>query len=294
MKGVFVPDAVVFGSQPGGGNVADLSDIDLTSAVTDSRLVYACASEHAYFAADGTIQYAAQNVWPLEYRDGVPVGRHEPEPESTNYMNLLHPEQMKQFVASGALTVDAADSMLGLSTVSAHFKTNSDSTAAYAVFGVGSGQQAPHAAGVVSVYISVESPQPFICYTNNVGQIVPTQLTAGLQKFIFRESKAMDYAVMGLRHALADYTALLCGFQFEPGQFVTSPIRAGEQAITRAAATASVKNPGGIATSISVHYSDNTTIDLDFPGDGSEISIPKSVADWGTRYITRIKYFKAI
>ncbi|WP_425133774.1 hypothetical protein, partial [Enterobacter hormaechei] len=81
-SGIVIPGANVMTLPP--GEWVDLSDIDLTSSALDYRVSFSCASNHAYYSADGTIQFAAPDVWPLEYRDGVAVGRHEPEVQSDN------------------------------------------------------------------------------------------------------------------------------------------------------------------------------------------------------------------
>ncbi|WP_407224618.1 hypothetical protein [Enterobacter hormaechei] len=84
-SGIVIPGANVMTLPP--GEWVDLSDIDLTSSALDYRVSFSCASNHAYYSADGTIQFAAPDVWPLEYRNGVAVGRHEPEPQRTNLIS---------------------------------------------------------------------------------------------------------------------------------------------------------------------------------------------------------------
>lgn len=81
--GLIVPDAVVIGNS---STQPDYSPIDLTSEVRDSQQRYYCNSPRAYYVADGLIHFAVPNEWSNEYRDGVTVGRHEPEPQQTNYV----------------------------------------------------------------------------------------------------------------------------------------------------------------------------------------------------------------
>ncbi|QBH96001.1 DUF2313 domain-containing protein [Limnobaculum zhutongyuii] len=66
----------------------DLSPIDLTTPGLDPRVIYQCDSEHACYGQDGKIYYAAPNEWPVEYQNGTLIGRHEPEPESINLIEL--------------------------------------------------------------------------------------------------------------------------------------------------------------------------------------------------------------
>lgn len=72
---------LLVGQRPG----FELPDIDFTLPQLDSRVVYT-GPQHLYFAQDGTLKLSAQNECPLEYRNGVAVGRHEPEPATVNYI----------------------------------------------------------------------------------------------------------------------------------------------------------------------------------------------------------------
>lgn len=317
MKGLFIPGAPVIGNvtdnSDAGGN---LSDIDLTSAVTDSRLVYACASEHAYYAADGTIQYAAPNAWPLEYRDGVAVGRHEPEPESTNLLKYS-----RQLTGSGASFhasnfVDNAG--VGIDSQSRAIKStaNATGTGAYSRLGGISADAGEWLSFSLfyqrsdDVDIRTDISDMITAYLNTSTFELTGTVISGRQgrysvdKFgdwarvkvsllITASSNSVFVDFMRFSSGpTASLTTLIDGLQVENSGIISSPIFSNGTAKTRAGATASVKNPGGVATSIRVHYSDDTFTDFDFPAGGSDITIPASNSDWGTRYITRIEYFK--
>ncbi|HCM9151728.1 TPA: hypothetical protein N5K88_001825 [Enterobacter cloacae subsp. cloacae] len=288
-SGIVIPGANVMTLPP--GEWVDLSDIDLTSSALDYRVSFSCASNHAYYSADGTIQFAAPDVWPLEYRNGVAVGRHEPERQSTNYMNSVHPENMTSAVAGSTLNRSAVISMLGLPTISAKLITPSASMSVYSLFGIAGGQPGPGKPGVVSVWISVDEAEPFTVYTNNETQFIPRQIEPGLQKIILRDALKIDYVMMGLRNVQASYTARMCGFQCEAGAIVTSPILANGTPTTRSAAFVTVKNPGGVATAMRISYSSGESDEISFNG-ADESQIPFSSTDWGKRYIQRIEYIR--
>lgn len=88
--GISVPGGIIIG---GYGNVPTVVDvIDLTAAELDARVTYTGPS-HLYFS-QSSVAVSDDNQWPLEYRDGVAVGRHEPEPASTNVASAISLENM--------------------------------------------------------------------------------------------------------------------------------------------------------------------------------------------------------
>ncbi|KIG48668.1 hypothetical protein PU45_24740, partial [Escherichia coli] len=87
-------------------------------------------------------------------------------------------------------------------------------------------------------------------------------------------------------------SGLIGGIQIEQGKLITSPILTTGEAKTRAAAFATVQNPGGLASAIMVHYSDNTSEQLEIPTNSPSIQLPQSANDWGKRYIQRIEYIR--
>lgn len=300
--------------------VDNLSDIDLTAATLDSRIKYKCASNHAYYAADGTIQFAEPNVWPLEYQNGVAVGRHEPEPQATNYnADVLSLRSLSQIVGDEMsymglplfmctyppgrdkyIQCRTAVRGRGVFTLS-HYalydpsSMNGETAVGRAIcFGIsypGLDRQFSvslkngDAAQLTGSFERVTSQRFRDCY-RCIGVIQTTDaMTSLAQRMMIAQSGAViDVAT----------TQMLGTPQVEDGKFATSPIVTDGSPGTRAAAFASVKNPGGSATSIRVHYSDSTTADFNFPADGSDIPLPQSDADWGTRYITRIQYARSL
>lgn len=92
---LYVPGAVVLGgSAEQNGNV---SVIDLTSPTPDPRIT--CISPGLrYFNESGALVAAAVNEWPLEYRNGVSVGRHEPEAAALNLITSLKLENITEYL----------------------------------------------------------------------------------------------------------------------------------------------------------------------------------------------------
>ncbi|MCX8967473.1 hypothetical protein EHW66_21690, partial [Erwinia psidii] len=79
--GLYIPGVITIG---GNSSTAELV-IDMTSETLNGRVSYV-GPPHFFWSADGTLQKSASvTTWPLEYRNGVAVGRHEPEPQATNY-----------------------------------------------------------------------------------------------------------------------------------------------------------------------------------------------------------------
>ncbi|MEY8772246.1 hypothetical protein AB6T85_17715 [Erwinia sp. ACCC 02193] len=78
-SGIWVPGAISIGRAVKAG----IKAIDLTAQSLDSRISYN-GPAHLYWDASGKLSTSATNAWPLEYRDGVAIGRHQSEPASTN------------------------------------------------------------------------------------------------------------------------------------------------------------------------------------------------------------------
>lgn len=310
MKGLFIPDVTELGASsdsfpsgiviPGAnvmtlppGEWVDLSDIDLTSSALDYRVSFSCASNHAYYSADGTIQFAAPDVWPLEYRNGVAVGRHEPEPQSTNYMlNTATPELLKTALA-GRGTISARRlAQPGLPIAEYTFYTPSALSECYSLIG-GQGEWGGGYSAYSAFVRSDQKNKQIVMYADSPLEHPRYPITSSLTRLVIKRTAAgpARFSWLGLRSLADTLIASVSGYQVEKGTFVTSPIVTGATAATRAAAFVFIKNPGGIATSCRVNYSDGTTSTLDFAG-AEEVQLAQAATDWGTRYIQRIEYLK--
>lgn len=301
MKGIIIPGALVLGRMSDSGDGNDLSDIDLTSATLDPRLTFQCVSQHAYYDSDGLIKFAAPNEWPLEYRDGIAIGRHEPEPQRTN---VITDSLLTADVLPGSSS-GAADWRSYRATAN-DFVTAPDGRQARVVTitadGVGSGiyQRASllNAAFPISIsaYCKTSSACSVYAERGTGGRIV-FGAAAGWQRGTGVITGAeSSYAGTLVAYSTADNkngdTFALCGLQAEAGEFATSPIiTTPGVAATRAAAFAFVPNPGLLATAARIYYTDGTTYDIEFSGAASG-EIPPASLPWATRYIEGISYAK--
>lgn len=323
-SGIVIPGANVMTLPP--GEWVDLSDIDLTSSALDYRVSFSCASNHAYYSADGTIQFAAPDVWPLEYRDGMPVGRHEPEQQATNY--VMHSANMVPDSFSGSPVIAPGAVVAGVQMYDVTLDTaaGGDRFLQY-----DTKFSTPNAQITTSFYVAGSGSDPAITATNRVmvfGNVAPyldrrslLNLSTGVatpfagQESIIDGTRAISRdglyrfsitlttqspvvvvkpRVMLLGDSAKNVTGQIGFLQMESGQVMSSPVLTTGGAVTRAAAFASVKNPGGQATSIRLSYSDGTTADIECPADGSDTQLPQAAVEWGSRYITRIQYARAL
>ena len=285
-QGVWVPDIYAVGRAKQSG----IKPIDLTAEALDNRVTYAGPS-HSYLASDSTMKQSTANQWPLEYRNGVAVGRHEPEKASLNYVPGVEYGSIAQ---AGAGAVDWNYGTTGTPTV-----VTSDMGIATAI--------STKTGALTAVYS--ESSNTFIAAAQDGGP--PTAWTRIKRQFTNNAQALLRWyvaRVSGTDYLLArcaavpagSFTAsvyrkvtdtglLSAGAQLEAGDIVTSPIISptGIQA-SRPASTVTLKRDGN-ATSAIVHFSNNETLTLPFNGADS-VSIPVSTLDWGSRYMTRIEY----
>ncbi|EMG9222361.1 hypothetical protein V5353_003458 [Enterobacter hormaechei] len=307
MNGVFSRKLLTIGSS--NNAAADLSDIDFMSEKLDPRIKYQCVSSHAYYAADGAIKYADPNVWPLEYRNGVAAGRHEPEPQRTNH--LPYSDKLSVWAKNGqviSVTPGGPANPSGVASYQVTVGAEAQSGVFYTHSNMTQGQT--YSASITGYKQGIQEftigdtllgGQPISVNFNSKTSTLPAPFN---YRFADINAKWVRYAFSGVstdskpsglvvysRTATAG-TFSVCSVQLETGGFVTSPIVTNGAAATRAAAFVSVQNPGGLATSLRVNYSDGTTDIINFSG-ASDIDLSPSTRDWGTRYITKCEYIKA-
>ncbi|QCT21771.1 hypothetical protein FEM41_19990 [Jejubacter calystegiae] len=322
MRGLYIPSAPVLGNiSAGAGGGADLSDIDLTAQTLDSRIKYQCASNHAYYAADGTIQFAEPDIWPLEYRDGVVVGRHEPERQATNL--LTHATNFGEWRAANS-SVTNSDEML-FANEHAQFVT-ATATATYTrVY-----QTPALAAGdcVFTLYVKPgttsylhatledstrqNSSHFYADLIDKTGGIISAvgslPVVVAVREFVdgwfivtataSLPVSSSYFVYFGAAHTAKSVAAtagdsIVVGFaQVEQSAIMTSPIHTDSASTTRAAAFASVRIYPGLS-GLRITYTDGTTDTVTLPAEaGDWYQLPAPALPWSTRYIRRISYFK--
>lgn len=284
-------------AQIGEGTVSAVIDtIDLTTASADSRLTYA-GPAHYYWAQDGTLKQSAANVWPLEYRNGVAVGRHEPEPlvnswQAYNRGNVMNGtngiENPAGTMTNGAgLAPDGGD--IGTFPLSAaNYLISQDSGSIDHV------PQTPYGADLSNQWKRFVFP------------VRQTQLSR-LRTWLARNTAGDVYAYLtqtgqftardwvfswfAKKHPTdsARYLAGVVMIERENYPYATSPIFTADNAQNqRPASSVQVQAING-AVAVRVYFTDGTTKDYPFNGAQSVTLDPVS-SHWGTRYITKIEY----
>lgn len=259
--------------------------IDLKAATLSSRISYD-GPAHFYWARNGLIAQSDENRWPLEYRNGVAVGRHEPEPEATNLQGQSRATVLGDFV-----------------------KESEDFTLIVANNGPDGGPIANIPVEASSYAFSQDIDGPYLLpetlheltdhwkrTTFRVRSLKYSRLRLwlGRNKEMSRPSFwfTTNYYISAQQLAVSffakkgDGKTFPVGFgQIEAGTVSTSPIVTDDQQRTRRASSVTVDVRG--YGQIEIAYSDGTSTTAKTAGD--YFTIPTATHDWGTRYITTIK-----
>jgi len=256
---------------------------DLTLPELDPRIRY-IGPAHFYWNADGYMLMSAQNEWPLEYINGIPVGRHEPEPESTNYQGQSQTDSINgsDYVTSQNFTAGQSsgpnNAPVSLFSPERNKCALYDNAAARWLVREFKPDDTDYYSRVIMTgetsedsqlrtYIARRNPASY-CYA--LSQIVPAgNVVASLYRAVNSAGVAAGIV------------------QVESGQLATSPIITVAGVIaTRPAA--SVEIDTSQASSIVVKYSDGTSDKYSTP---EEIFIlPFCQKSWGARYVQRIEF----
>lgn len=293
MSGICITGVPIIGnvSAGGGGAGVDLSDIDFTAAKLDRRVLYSRPGNLSFIAQNGAIEQASANVWPLEFKNGNAVGRHEPEPQRTNPIidSRVTGSGWRAYNADITGTTTAPDGSQTKLIVKSVATSDGGMYQTRALFGL-------------------EFPITLSAYGKSAGVFgIYAENTGAANQIIFRNAADWQYATKTIPAdaANANYNGTvviysnsetLLGDEFagwsvqaETGEFATSPILTSTAGATRAEPIAQIKNPGGQATAIRIHYTDGTYTDV-MSTNGADFDIPKSTRQWATRYITRVQY----
>jgi len=282
-----------------GGNISiapeppEIADIDLTALTLDPRVTYT-GPAHTYFDSNGQFAISAANEWPLEYVNGVAVGRSEPEPESKNYQldsafSSISETQQGEDTAwitsqSAGVTVSQPDdgTFFGI-------ETNKPGWELIGVFSEGTG-----AFIVPATDTPVDNSWTVAnrTFTNpSLARIRFYIARLDSQNYVYGRVPDLpvgDYIATVWRELTSEGFVQCRASQIEPGTFSTSPIfNEATAQNTRAASSVTITNPGP-ATGITVQYSDGNTASISFVNDVA--TLPLMNQTWGSRYITRISF----
>lgn len=282
-NGIWTPCSVYIGSS----KKEQVTAIDMLSPTLDPRVTYQCASSHSYKAQPGLIAQAEPDEWPLEYIDGVPVGRHEPEPERTNLLlNNINPPAGRwtyNRALAGGTTVTGPDgSQVG--TINPQIATDAglyqptgrDRTKSYAfsVFANATVDNRMTCSNGQQTMRVIIPGAPLEVWQYGTG-VMTASTEAGTTY------SASLYNYNGVIGELFAFWAMM----MEEGTFSTSPILTDTTTVTRAAATAVIDTSA--ASSVDVIFSDGTTETHQTPD--TTFTLPQSSRNWGERYIMRIE-----
>lgn len=278
----------IIGNQP----TTVIPDIDMTAAALDSRVVYS-GPAHSFFNKAGGISQCAADVWPLEYRNGTPVGRHEPEPQATNYLASSEFQSIgpvggqTDWIYSAGANIVTGQGDLGL--ICAFSASTAKNTAVY--------NETAAAFTASPLFLSTGTEWiRFIRKATNPSAAINRAYIARVDANVYLYGKtpvnvpAGSYTASGYRKTSGN-NLLSCLPQLELGNIATSPILSGQGATaTRAASSAFVLRDGA-ATGAVLYFSNGDTVQIDFNG-ADRAALPLSAADWGTRYLKTISYRK--
>jgi len=267
--------------------------INLLSPTLDSRVSYK-GPAHTYVNQNGNLITSQENEWPLEYQNGVAVGRHEPEPASQNFMS-------DSAFSSVSETQEGQNTVWIMSQSAGVTVSPSDDGSFFAL-----SLEKP---GWTRTGVFSEGTNTFIAADQDSG--ISTDWTSAIRTFsngsvarirwyIARsDSNSYFYGrcpdlpignyVASVWREEGDTNQFARAAQVELGTIPTSPIfNDATSQNTRNASTVIVTNPGG-ATGITIRYTDSTTRTILFSG-AQSINLPLASQAWSARYISEISY----
>lgn len=273
-----------------------ISDIDMMASTLDSRVTYT-GPVHAYMQQSGVIGYTSANQYPLEYRNGVAVGRSLPEPASTNvttdtYMANLStttPGSQEWGVAgwtvpsmtvitgvdggNGRLAPDINATLFGVYQDGGTAKWLIDDSVVPDSINFGqwtrySYSATPDANGRVRWYVTRLNANAHLIDRYNSG-------TAGTKYYfsVFQDRSRTD----GIGVSFG---------QIEVSEHATSPIRNQDNGGTRVASSVKVDTQG--AKRLQLIFSDGSSSTYTHPS--NPFTLPLADFDWGKKYLTKISF----
>lgn len=274
---------LMFGARKSGPVIVN-PVIDFMAAILDGRVNFV-APAHSYINSSGELAQSVANVWPIEYRNGVAVGRHEPERASQNYLPSTQFESMGAtgspdwFYSTGS-TVTTESSDLGVTAAIAN--VNSIYAALYNET-AGSFIVSQYDAGSPATWQSV------ISKVNNPSASLLRWYTARASSTLYLYGKTAQVPagniVASFMRRKRTNSMDTVGGQVEPGTNRTSLIVNGQgQTRSRAAMVATINDP--LAVGATVLFNNGESLELT-PSNGV-ITIPVTTQDWRTRFITQI------
>lgn len=297
------------------------SPISLQSEDLDPRVTFSRAGTVSYVGANGLIQQAQANMWPLEYLGGV--GRTEPEPASVNQLKFSATISNALWAANNSVKTAAQPSPDGGSNAvlwvpsavnATHYLLQNNvpvipmgSVISCFVIAKASGMNVVQICwgggntGVSSQYANFDLSSLATSGNASSRSVVDLgngwRLCACTTVVTGDMTSLANYVVGGVPSLATGRLATFTGDaingvvfwmnQLEVGSNYSSPILSGATPVSRPTATASI--PANGASAIKLTYSTGETTTVSFNGAPS-VNIPSATKPWGTRYITLIEY----
>ncbi|PPC63903.1 hypothetical protein C1Y41_04465 [Pantoea sp. ICBG 1758] len=270
-------------------NIPDLSPIDMTAETLDSRVTYT-GPAHTYLDQAGNLATSAENEWPLEYVNGQVMGRHEPEPSTTNYAIDSAITDLAQVGTNASWMFPQGTTITVSDSEGSQFPIiNSESLKVFV--GVYNETKGAFLVPDTNPNTGSDWSRVILPFTNDMA----SELRFYTQRetttsYLYEKCPAVPTGsfVASVYRKLTSENMQATAPQIEPGTVPTSPIFNGEtEQNTRKAAKAIVTNPG-LATQIQIDYSDNSRAIVSFTN--NQAVIPFSSLAWSSRYITTIRF----
>lgn len=253
--------------------------LDLTADDLDDRVTFT-GPEHYYWNADGELTMSSANEWPLEYADGVAVGRHEPEKAATNFQTYGRADT----AVSGVIVTSGAAYTSGTGPDGGTIGSTDTGETYYAVYD-----------SVAGTWIFSQTdgygPDDWTRYSttfNGTSAIRTYIARKGTGNYLYAATSGLDedttYITSHFRKL--GTSELLTGLvQVEEGNVTTSPIITSDAVASREASSVVIDMTG--YNSVVVTFSDGS-IEAGVATDG-EFALPLASLNWGDRYIVQIE-----
>lgn len=258
--------------------------INLRAEVLDPRVTYA-GPVHIYWSEENRLDMSPENLWPLEYRDGVAVGRHEPEPAATNFQgaSLLATVDGADYVGTVGMIVGDMSGPTGFPIVT--FNNNWDKAAIYSN---------AEASWLVPEYPEASESTfirrliPFVSRADSQLRTYIARLNAGNYCYALSQPVPAGSGVASFFNCRdTDQRIGVSLIQVESGVLATSPIITGTGVSeNRAAASVSIDTSGGFSA-LRVHFSAGEA--EQHAVTGNSFLLPVASRHWGERYITQLE-----
>ena len=264
--------------------------IDLTANTLDSRITYSRVGNLSFIQSDGTIGTVADNIWPVEYKDGKAVGRHPPEPTAINYQAYSSPIVStpsdstyfaNRFDIINGVGLDNRPIMLLSGQDFDRFGLYDETTATWLLDSISANSKLNVWNKITSTF-KINSSDKIRTYIARAGTTIYAYSKTGA-------IPAGTYTATSYRKLVNSGSMLTGMTQIESGSFSTSYIPNTDTVLnTRNAPVIKIATGGN--NGCTVYYSDGTNEKYTFTQGADTFQLPLYSGNWGTKYLNMILY----